>query len=234
MAKEQKVYMPLMVGDWLKGTSGMKAEVKGVYINLLLHQWDHGFIPADIEELSLISPEINKVWDKLKVKFPESEPGKLQNIKLEEVRAFWKKQKKNGGKGGRPVKNNPNSNPEPNPNANPKHNHHNDIDLDNDIDLKNKNESVDFSDYEQWTNDVIIGNDADFEQMVMHQKFKNIEPLARSYLALLAQYPNKEPPDQHRFRIALIEHIRSNQNGSNGKQPANIIEERRRKFESGS
>lgn len=139
--KDQKVYMPLMIGDWLKGTSGMRAEVKGVYINLLLHQWDNGFIPEDIEELSLIAPEIRKVWDTLKVKFPKTEKGKLQNSKLEEVRDFWKKQRGNGKKGGRPKKDNPEANPNNNPTTNPKHNLHNEHDLDNDS-SSNKLKSV--------------------------------------------------------------------------------------------
>lgn len=234
MAKgEQKVYMPVMIGDWLKGTRGMKADVRGVYMGLLLHQWCKGHIPSDVSELEEIEREVVKVWDKIKHKFVEIEPGKLQNPDLEEIRAFWKKQKKNGKKGGKPTKDNPKVNPERNPKANPNPNLHNDIDLDSDIDLKINNESPDFSDYERWTNDIIDGNDADFEQMTMHSRFKNVEDLARSYLGLLAQYPNKEPPDQHRFRIALVEHIRSNQNGNNGKQPANIIEERKRKFEAG-
>lgn len=101
---EQKVYMPLMVGDWLKGTRGMKAEVRGVYISLLLYQWDNGYIPSDWEELCLIDPELPKVWDKLKSKFPEIEPGKLQNKKNKEVKEFWAKQASNGSKGGRPKK----------------------------------------------------------------------------------------------------------------------------------
>lgn len=99
---EQKVYMPLMIGDWLKGTRGMKAEVKGVYISLLLYQWDNGYVPSDWEELCLIDPELPKVWDKLKSKFPEIEPGKLQNKKNKDVRDFWSKQRNNGSKGGRP------------------------------------------------------------------------------------------------------------------------------------
>lgn len=146
MGKDQKVYMPLMIGDWLKGTRGMKAEVRGVYINLLLYQWDNGYLPSDFEELCLIDPELPKVWDKLKSKFPEIENGKLQNKKNEEVRDFWAKQRNNGKKGGRPKNYNPKENPDSNPEVNPKHNHHNDIDHDIDIsidiDLKLK-ESLD-------------------------------------------------------------------------------------------
>lgn len=138
----QKVYMPVVIGDWLKGTRGMRADVRGVYMGLLLHQWEKGFIPSDIYELEEIEREVNKVWDKLKDKFIEIEPGKLQNQKLEEVREFWKKQRKNGGKGGRPKKGNPELNPNSNPEANPNTNHHNDLDLDSDTELKNKKEPV--------------------------------------------------------------------------------------------
>lgn len=140
--REQKVYMPLMIGDWLKGTRGMKAEVRGVYINLLLYQWDNGYVPSDMEELCLIDPELPKVWVKLKDKFSEIEPGKLQNKKNEVVREFWSKQKKNGKKGGRPKKENPVPNPNNNPKENPNHNLHNDLDIELDIELKLK-ESLD-------------------------------------------------------------------------------------------
>lgn len=128
--------MPLIVGDWLKGTRGMKAEVKGVYLELLLYQWDNGFIPEDMEELKLIVPEVGKVWETIKCKFEKIAPGKLQNKKNEEVREYFSKQKDNGRKGGRPKgkKENPNNNP----NGIPNNNLHNDIDTDNDSDLKSE------------------------------------------------------------------------------------------------
>lgn len=118
MAKKHDVYMPVIIGDWLKGTRGMKAAVKGVYLGLLLYQWDNGYIPESIEELTLIDPEVGSVWVTISDKFKKTEPGKLQNEKLEEVRNYFSKQKKNGGKGGRPKENNPNGNPTNNPNGN--------------------------------------------------------------------------------------------------------------------
>lgn len=145
--------MPLMMGDWLMGTRGMNAQTKGVYIGLLIYQYDNGFIPSSLDELKLIEPEVGFVWVLLKTKFShEVSPGKLQNLKLEEVRNFWNKQKNNGQKGGRPSKkNNPNHNPDKNPNnnlkINPNHNHHI---YDLDLDIKNKkgvpseNEFLDF------------------------------------------------------------------------------------------
>lgn len=136
-----KPYMPLMMGDWIRGTQGMRAEVKGVYIGLLIHQYDHGFLPDDLATLALIEPEVGKVWDMLKHKFKPAGAGRLQNLKLEEVRAFWSKQGKNGSLGGRPrkktqtePKQKPKINPNDNPNDNPNPNHQYDHDLDTDID----------------------------------------------------------------------------------------------------
>lgn len=120
----------------------MKAEVRGVYIDLLIHQYDHGFLPADYDELCLIAPELPKVWVKLKDKFEEFEPGKLQNKKLEEVRNFFNKQCSNGKKGGRPKKEKTTNNPKVNPKQNPNHNLHNEYEHELDIELKLK-ESLD-------------------------------------------------------------------------------------------
>lgn len=125
-----------MMGDWIRGTRGMRANVKGVYIGLLIHQYDNGWIPADLDTLQLIEPEVGSVWVSLKDKFLEFEPGKLRNPKLEEVRAFWNKQRNNGEQGGRPKKDNPKDNPNSIPKPNPNHNHHTDLDLSIDIVLK--------------------------------------------------------------------------------------------------
>lgn len=128
--------MPLMMGDWLRGTSGMRAEVRGVYLTLLIFQYDNGFIPSDMEELCLIDSELPKVWVKIKEKFEEFEPGKLRNKKLEKVRDFWSKQSTNGKKGGRPKKDNPKDNPNINPETIPNTKLHIDPDLDINLKLK--------------------------------------------------------------------------------------------------
>lgn len=235
--KEQKVYMPLMIGDWLKGTRGMKAEVRGVYINLLLYQWDNGYIPADMEELLLIDPELPKVWDKLKAKFIEVAPGKLQNQKNEAVRDFWKKQKKNGGKGGRPKKNNPKVNPNINPNLIPKGNHHNDLELDSDLEgLKKKEPEIipeetdeSLQAVEFWTSQILDGNDWYFSEMIRKHGLildGQLEPLARDHLGKCARYSwHEKMATQHAFRHSLLNFITENlKSGKNGK-PAPTLEE---------
>lgn len=138
----RKPYMPLMVGDWLKGTRGMRAECRGIYLGLLLHQWENGWVPDTIEELALIEPEVGKVWDspkdRLREKFTELSTGRLQNRKLEDVRAFWAKQSKNGLLGGRPKKEKPNETQtvtQNEPKAYPKREPSYDLDIDHDHEL---------------------------------------------------------------------------------------------------
>lgn len=132
---KKSIYLPLMMGDWLRGTRGMTAKMKGVYIGLLIYQYDTGFIPDDLSVLKLIEPEIEEVWVLLKDKFKEVEKGKLQNSKLEEIRTFWQKQSNNGKKGGRPKSVLKKVIPTNNPNQNPNTNLHNEYDYD--IDLNN-------------------------------------------------------------------------------------------------
>lgn len=166
-----KPYMPLMMGDWIRGTRGMKAEVRGVYISLLIHQYDNGYLPDDLEELRLIDPEIDKVWDKLKSKFQKQNDGNLLNMKLEEVRKYFNKQKENGDKGGRPK--NPNNNPNENPDNNPNSNLHNtEHEYDYDIDKgkegvgekPNSGKTVFDAEKEVMANEIL------FEQILMKTK----------------------------------------------------------------
>lgn len=145
MAKKEKakrkrkftadVYLPLVMGDWLRQTSGMKAEARGVFLKFLIHQWDNGFIPSD--GLMDIDHEYVKVWPMLCGKFEEVSPGKLQNMHLEEVRDFFRKQKKNAKKSTNVTPNDtPNVTPEATPNTPP----HIESDSDIDYSLKNKKE----------------------------------------------------------------------------------------------
>jgi uncharacterized protein YdaU (DUF1376 family) len=115
-------YMPLYVGDYTLGTRTMTSQEKGVYMDLLIEQWDKGFIPSEMKRLKQINYEVEEVWETLKDKFKEVEPGKLQNAKTEEVRDQFLKRKKaaqeNGSKGGRPPKTKEEPEEKPNQNLN--------------------------------------------------------------------------------------------------------------------
>lgn len=224
-------------GDALRDMSHMNRLERGAYNDLVLQQRKFGRM--NLEQIKkILGKDFEECWPSVNLVLIFDEKGKTFHIdwleeSIRKMRTHAKHQSKRGKGNKKETETEPDLNQtvtEIKPNLNLKEDGNGNEDV---IVLKNNKESVDFSDYELWTTDIIEGNDANFEQMTMHSKFKNVESLARSYLALLAQYPNKEPPDQHRFRIALIEHIRANQNGTKGKQPANIIEERKRKFESG-
>jgi uncharacterized protein YdaU (DUF1376 family) len=212
-----KVYMPLVHGDWLKGTQGMRAEVRGVYLNLLLFQWNNGYLPADWEDLCLIDPELPKVWEKLKPKFTETAPGQLQNKNLEDIRAFWAKQKNNGKKGGRKPKDEPKSNPKDNPN----HNHHNDIDLDNDTVLKNNKESETF--------EYTIEPDVDLKLAEsLDERYLDEQAIKWPHLDFQFEYRTfcekvRGSPEHYRnhdnggIRLAFQKQLRESKNKKNGK-----------------
>lgn len=86
----------------------MKPAEKGGYINLLLHQWDKGFIPDTLEEQMEVAEIKGKELEKVLKKFPKCEDGLLKNAKLEKVRAdvakLYSRNRANGANGGRPSK----------------------------------------------------------------------------------------------------------------------------------
>ena len=76
--------------DFMGGVTRWKAPARGMYISLLCHQWNYGFVPDDREELELIThafgDDFERDWPKVKAKFEEVEPGKLVNARLDDTR----------------------------------------------------------------------------------------------------------------------------------------------------
>lgn len=71
--------------DWLQGTAKLFPAEKGVYIDLLAHQHQDGFLPINSNRLAKIAglphDEFLIIWEGIKDKFHE-ESGKLYNEKL--------------------------------------------------------------------------------------------------------------------------------------------------------
>lgn len=101
----------IYIANWLLQTKGMKAEEKGWYMNLILHQhWDEdNSLPSDIEELANICDVRFSEFDSFKRSFEstfkrsfqQKENGRLYNADAAEVissRGNYKKQKDNAGK----------------------------------------------------------------------------------------------------------------------------------------
>lgn len=104
--------------DFLTGTLDMTMEEKGIYITLLSIQWSKGEIPKERLGL-LIHRDWNGVPDMVKKKFTDlgktviNDRLHLQKQKMDE---FREKQRLNGLKGGRPLKNKTQTKPKDKPN----------------------------------------------------------------------------------------------------------------------
>lgn len=79
----------LYVRDFLEGTEDLTYEETGMYIRLLCHEWERGFLPADKGRLSrLLRVPLSTLegpWQILSEKFEERE-GNLFNPRLENER----------------------------------------------------------------------------------------------------------------------------------------------------
>lgn len=81
------------IDKWLKSTADMDADVRGWYVNLLLHQYDKNGLPNDIEQLALLAvvkfsdfKRFEQVFEQvLKHKFEQAENGRLYNPTMFEI-----------------------------------------------------------------------------------------------------------------------------------------------------
>ena len=81
------------ISDWLRATKGMKAHVRGWYLNLILFQYDMGDLPTDMEELANLADVriseydlFKQVFEQvLKQKFELNENNRLENKVAKEI-----------------------------------------------------------------------------------------------------------------------------------------------------
>jgi uncharacterized protein YdaU (DUF1376 family) len=89
-------WFKFFAGDWSSDTQGMSPVAKGVYIDMLCMQWNGRRLPASVDELAMIFPDVNaKVYRELLQHFQEID-GWLVNERLEEERADAKSRSENG------------------------------------------------------------------------------------------------------------------------------------------
>lgn len=100
-------YFPLYASDFLTATANMSPDEVCAYARLLCGQWVYGSIPNDMVRIERLA--LCPVTDFVLQHFPVGGDGQRRNFALEVERekfeAFRAKQKENGGKGGRPAKN---------------------------------------------------------------------------------------------------------------------------------
>lgn len=218
--------------DFLVGTADMTAEEVGGYMRLLCYEWEKGSIPANDKKIAqLCGCHDSATISAIKKKFIPGEGETLINARLEIIRAeqeaFKKRKALAGGKGAQSRWQKDGSAiglPSSLPMAEAFKNYDRNIALLNKegedeviitngvakihkTELSEPSEDM-FEQYEHWTNQVLEKQDPVFEQMLMRERIDyNPEPV-KTFLALLAQYPNKRPATQQRFRTSLMEEIR--------------------------
>jgi uncharacterized protein YdaU (DUF1376 family) len=84
-------WFPLYTKEWAASVGHMSAAQRGIYISLLVFQWDNGSVPDCIEQCARIAGAMQMQegdWLIIRDKFKRSdEDGRLRNAKLESVRS---------------------------------------------------------------------------------------------------------------------------------------------------
>jgi uncharacterized protein YdaU (DUF1376 family) len=84
-------YYPLYTADFLEGTLLFDAEETGAYINLLIYQWNNGFVPNDKKSIKKIAKISEKKLEKVLKKFTLTPDSFLQNERVEKERSKFAK-----------------------------------------------------------------------------------------------------------------------------------------------
>lgn len=97
------------IDKWLASTAEMDSDVRGWYLNLILHQFDKKDLPDDVEKLALLAGVKHSEFDRfkqvyqqvLKQKFPKNENGRLENEVAKQIlknRELYKDKRSRSGK----------------------------------------------------------------------------------------------------------------------------------------
>lgn len=97
------------ISDWLTSTAEMDADCRGWYLNLLLHNYDKGSLPNDIETLANLAgvkfseyERFKQVFEQvLKHKFEQNSEQRLNNPRTNEIlkrREVFKEKRSQAGK----------------------------------------------------------------------------------------------------------------------------------------
>lgn len=101
----------IYIDTWLSSTADMDADCRGWYLNLVLHQYDKGSLPNDIERLAQLASVRFSEFDRfkqvfeqvLKQKFGLCDDGRLRNAKADNIiqgrQKFTDKRSKSGSVG---------------------------------------------------------------------------------------------------------------------------------------
>jgi len=99
-------WMPLYVRDYLADTKHLTALEHGVYLLLIMHYWQHGSLPTDDRNLSIIASISARKWNSIRCKiaafFDADWHHKRIDAELKKSSEIRHKRSASGKKGGRP------------------------------------------------------------------------------------------------------------------------------------
>lgn len=99
MRKSKQFYFPLYPNEWLMGTVHMTNSQRGLYIDLLVIQFQNGDLPYN-----LILRRAEGVMEDVEVvlqKFKKNKNGTYQNVKLKEIKDEIERLREMNSKGGK-------------------------------------------------------------------------------------------------------------------------------------
>jgi uncharacterized protein YdaU (DUF1376 family) len=229
-------YIPLYTGDYLKDTRMLPLSVRGAWVDLMIFMWEskeRGVLIATMPEYAMMMSctldeanfAIGLLFQKGVCDFEVLADGTTKMISRRMVRdaEIAKIRSESGSLGGRPKKGNQTQKQNKS-----KTKANTDIEYDNDIVIEYKEENKEKThtltvvndsretdeslyDVERWTQDVIEGNDEQFNLMVSKRRVPvngQLETLARGHLGLCSRYGwHKKMETQQAFRNSLVDHI---------------------------
>jgi uncharacterized protein YdaU (DUF1376 family) len=233
--KKKQPYIPFYTGDYIKDTRSLSLEAKGAWVDLILFMWTSesgGMLEGTMADFArmvgtsegnfvavlneLCRKNICDVFgDQTKI-FKIVCRRLAREAEISEIRrdAVQTRYKTSTNEPTKTVQKSDNDND-------------NDTEVGNGIELKGSGEKSEpeapevprgtentpetLSDCQQWTDQVIVGNDHIFQGMTRKDGITsdNLEDLARSHLALCSRYAwHEKMTSQQAFRNSLIDHIK--------------------------
>lgn len=75
-------WLKLEIAEWYAETLGFDAELKGIYVDLVIYQWVKGPLPVhDMNAMERIQPAVVRRWNELAGLFPDGERPHIAALK---------------------------------------------------------------------------------------------------------------------------------------------------------
>lgn len=225
MGKEKDPAFLWYPGDYIAGTTEFTFEEKGAYVEILMKQFEYGGPLPEEKIKRILRDKWDTIWPAICEKFKRDEHGNFFNDRLEkerEKRKTFTESRRRNLKG----KNKDHMEPHMGSHTDDRMENENGNEIVNEIkDAIKKRESEgktnasretdlpDLTDYNDWTEQMIDGNDMYFQTMLRNDSIPMSENLLywiHDHRDLLNRYPKMRPPNQQAFRQSCLKHVREN------------------------